>query len=484
MWVNDRPGKRASKKRSSRMPASSPLTVTVCTPLPVLAAASLMVALPGLTPAGGRAAGTSSSERIRRNCGKRNSQSAVTRNTPAPPSATAGSRAEQRRHRAGAEIAEIVRGAGEHAVDRADPAAHLGRRAKLHQRKADHHADRVGRAQHRQRRERQEQVARQREHDGGAARTREITPNSTLPIGMVSGRRASSSDIASAPTAGAARSRPRPHGPVWRMSRAKIGNSAPAPARNTAHMSSAMVPRMTRSLQHEAEAAHQRAQAQRLGRRAARRSMRIMAMKAAPMHHSPMASAIDRGRTQPVEQPAEHRADDLAGLVGGGEPGGRRRHQRPRHQRRDDRHHGRDLEGARGADQRGDDVDRQRIEPAHRGAEREHAGGDRLAELAGQQDGAVVVAVGDVADQQRQHQHRHELREPEQAEIERAAGQRIELPADRHHQHLERQDRDDPADPVEGEGAMAEHRRRGGGGHTACAHLHRRMSSELAPGSR
>ena len=32
IWLNDRPGKRASKKRSTRMPDSSGVTVTVCTP--------------------------------------------------------------------------------------------------------------------------------------------------------------------------------------------------------------------------------------------------------------------------------------------------------------------------------------------------------------------------------------------------------------------------------------------------------------------
>ena len=33
MWLNERPGNRASKKRSTRMPASSAPTVTVCTPV-------------------------------------------------------------------------------------------------------------------------------------------------------------------------------------------------------------------------------------------------------------------------------------------------------------------------------------------------------------------------------------------------------------------------------------------------------------------
>ena len=32
MWLNDRPGKRASKKRSTRILFSSGVTVTVCTP--------------------------------------------------------------------------------------------------------------------------------------------------------------------------------------------------------------------------------------------------------------------------------------------------------------------------------------------------------------------------------------------------------------------------------------------------------------------
>ena len=218
------------------------------------------------------ASGASSSERIRRNCGKRNSQSATTRNTPAPPSADGQRRADERRHRAGPEIAEIVRSAGEHAVHRADPAAHLGGRAKLHQRKADHHADRVGGAEHRQRRERQEQVGRQPEHDGGSPNT-EITPNSTGPIGSVSGRRASSSDITSAPTAGAARSRPRPHGPVLRMSRAKIGNSVPsAGEEHRAHVERDGA-EDDRVAQHEPESAHHRTQGQRLG--GARRALHL-----------------------------------------------------------------------------------------------------------------------------------------------------------------------------------------------------------------
>ena len=43
---------------------------------------------------------------------------------------------------------------------------------------------------------------------------------------------------------------------------------------------------------------------------------------------------------------------------------------------------------------------------------------------------APVVAIGDMADDQRQHHRRHELHQPEETEIERAAGQGVEVPAD------------------------------------------------------
>ena len=46
----------------------------------------------------------------------------------------------------------------------------------------------------------------------------------------------------SAPTAGADRSRPSPHGPVSNMSRAKIGSSAVTPPSSTTNRSSEMTP--------------------------------------------------------------------------------------------------------------------------------------------------------------------------------------------------------------------------------------------------
>ena len=69
-------------------------------------------------------------------------------------------------------------------------------------------------------------------------------------------------------------------------------------------------------------------------------------------------------------------------------------------------------------------------------AERKRRGGQRLDHLAGADHDAAVVAVGDLADHEAEHHHREELHEPDQAEVEGAAGQLIDLPADRDRLHL------------------------------------------------
>ena len=76
-----------------------------------------------------------------------------------PPTSTAGTAPIQRRHRAGAEFAELIRRADEQPVDRGDAAAHRVGRAELHQRHADHDAHHVGGAEHDQRRERDDERA-------------------------------------------------------------------------------------------------------------------------------------------------------------------------------------------------------------------------------------------------------------------------------------------------------------------------------------
>ncbi|MCY1433958.1 hypothetical protein D9M71_500000 [compost metagenome] len=69
--------------------------------------------------------------------------------------------------------------------------------------------------------------------------------NITRPTLRSTGKRASHSDISKAPTAGAERNRPRPQGPVSRMSLANTGSSAVAPPSNTANRSREMAPRMS-----------------------------------------------------------------------------------------------------------------------------------------------------------------------------------------------------------------------------------------------
>ena len=60
-----------------------------------------------------------------------------------------------------------------------------------------------------------------------------------------------------------------------------------------------------------------------------------------------------------------------------------------------------------------------------RGAEQEHAGGQRLDALADRRDASTIVAVGHLPDDERQREHRHELREADETERERAVRERV-----------------------------------------------------------
>src|SRR5712692_8797576 len=77
----------------------------------------------------------------------------------------------------------------------------------------------------------------------------------------------------------------------------------------------------------------------------------------------------------------------------------------------------------------------------------------------------AVVAVGDMADDQRQQHHRHELHQPDQSEVERAADEVVNLPADGDGLHLVGDRPGDARVPEEGEGAVpCQSGRRGGEG--------------------
>jgi hypothetical protein len=98
--------------------------------------------------------------------------------------------------------------------------------------------------------------------------------------------------------------------------------------------------------------------------------------------------------------------------------------------------------------------------PAGEGAHHERAGGRGLGELADRRDEATIIAVGDLSDDQCQENHRHELREADQAKVQGAAGQRVKLPAHRDAQHVEPHVGEDPRAQQEGEGGVTEHQPR------------------------
>ena len=167
--------------------------------------------------------------------------------------------------------------------------------------------------------------------------------------------------MVSAPTAGAERRRPSPHGPVSRMSRAKIGNSAVGAAEKHREHVERQCAEDHAIVPHEAEAAEQRARLNGSLERGAR-SMRISASMTRADAPQRDGDAIDRCRAR------ADRASRRAPARRSGRSGWRRRTRRSprgtsgaRHQRGNDRRHGRDFEGARGADHRDDDVDRSRV---------------------------------------------------------------------------------------------------------------------------
>ena len=130
------------------------------------------------------------------------------------------------------------------------------------------------------------------------------TVNSTLPIGSVSGRCASTTDIAKAPTPGAARKQPEAPRPglqdvagEHREQRRRGGEEHRAHVERNRAEDHAIAP-------DELEAAQQRLEAHRLAR--ARHALHVdqedEARADAPERDG---QPVDRCRTEPVQQPAE-----------------------------------------------------------------------------------------------------------------------------------------------------------------------------------
>ncbi len=165
---------------------------------------------------------------------------------------------------------------------------------------------------------------------------------------------------------------------------------------------------------------------------------------AAPMNRA-AHKRIDQRRTDGVKQPADGRTDNGCGLVRRGRACDRARQYRQRHQPRQQRLQGRRLEGAAGAEHEDQRQDQLAGQKSVKGADREQQRGAAFDELREPHHAAAVVAIRDRARDQHQQESRNELRKPDQAEIERAAGHLVDLPADRHDLHLQAQGSPIPA---------------------------------------
>ena len=146
-----------------------------------------------------------------------------------------------------------------------------------------------------------------------------------------------------------------------------------------------------------------------------------------------------------VCQPEEFQATALRKSVG-------------RHERGQQRLTGRIGEGAGGAVDQRQSVDRPDRGAAEQLVEEKAEASQRRHRVAHHQHGAPVEPVRHVPGHEGEADRRHEPREPDQAQRQGIAGQVVDQPADRHVLHLDRQARGEARDEVELEIAVAERR--------------------------
>ena len=131
-----------------------------------------------------------------------------------------------------------------------------------------------------------------------------------------------------------------------------------------------------------------------------------------------------------ISEAAERRSDDGRDLNSGARDRGcPLQHPSRRHQRQHGRG-GRTFESRRHPQNRHGGENLRHLEPAGKaaiGQKRRRRGGDDLRHLG---DAAAVETVGGMTGDKHQQRHRHELRQSDQAKIERAVSQRVDLPAD------------------------------------------------------
>ena len=174
------------------------------------------------------------------------------------------------------------------------------------------------------------------------------------------------------------------------------------------------------------------------------------------------ADRVHRRRVERIDQAADRRPGDGGNLLRDRRGRHRPREQAYRHDAGQDRLHGRRFAGAAGAEEEGGREDQLLAGGAGEGAVGERRRRAPFDELRDLRNAPAVVAVGELAGDQQQDRRGQELHQPDQAEVERRAGQRIHLPAHRHADHLEREVGGHPRGPEQDERPVADERHRRG----------------------
>jgi hypothetical protein len=167
--------------------------------------------------------------------------------------------------------------------------------------------------------------------------------------------------------------------------------------------------------------------------------------------------AVGDIRRQAVEQAAGDRADNVGGLPGGRVPGDGVGEVFRRNEIGDQRGRCRPVEGARDAEYRQHGKDRQRARQlAGRHQDQQDKRAAHLQCRSYTHDEAAAEAVGDRARHQNQQKRRQELDDADDAEIERVAGQVVDLPADGDRDDLRGEGGEEARRPVGAERPVAE----------------------------
>jgi len=166
------------------------------------------------------------------------------------------------------------------------------------------------------------------------------------------------------------------------------------------------------------------------------------------------ACAVDGLRTRDVDDAAERRPGDDRRLARGSVRGNGAREQRNRNERGEQCLHRRHLERARDTDHEDQREDRMRGQRRVRTADAQAECRERLDEHACLQHAAPIEVIGDVTCDEHEEERGNELRKADEPEIERASGQRVDLPADADGEHLVREHREYAREPEQDEWAF------------------------------